>query len=80
MLNFRGMRYEEMMEERGMSADHSSINQWAIRFLPPSTRWPETQASCRGQLALDETYIKVKGVWNCSTAPSTSRARPSTSC
>jgi transposase-like protein len=23
-----------MMEERGVSVDHSSINRWAIRFLP----------------------------------------------
>jgi putative transposase len=25
---------EEMMQERGVSVDHSSINRWAIRFLP----------------------------------------------
>jgi putative transposase len=25
---------EEMMEERGVSVDHSTINRWAIRFLP----------------------------------------------
>ena len=25
---------EEMMEERGVFVDHSSINRWAIRFLP----------------------------------------------
>ena len=25
---------EEMMEERGAFVDHSSINRWAIRFLP----------------------------------------------
>lgn len=25
---------EEMMAERGVSVDHSSINRWAIRFLP----------------------------------------------
>ena len=24
---------EEMMEERGVFVDHSSINRWAIRFL-----------------------------------------------
>jgi len=55
---------EEMMEERGASVDHSSINQWAIRFprlienvsrkhkLPVGSSW-----------RMDETYIKVKGVW-----------------
>ena len=25
---------EEMMQERGAFVDHSSINRWAIRFLP----------------------------------------------
>ena len=25
---------EEMMAERGVSVDHSSISRWAIRFLP----------------------------------------------
>ena len=25
---------EQMMEERGVFVDHSSINRWAIRFLP----------------------------------------------
>ena len=25
---------EEMMQERGVFVDHSSINRWAIRFLP----------------------------------------------
>ena len=25
---------EEMMQERGVIVDHSSINRWAIRFLP----------------------------------------------
>jgi len=25
---------EELMEERGVSVDHSTINRWAIRFLP----------------------------------------------
>ncbi len=25
---------EEMMEERGVSVDHSTVNRWAIRFLP----------------------------------------------
>ncbi|MEY4961214.1 MAG: hypothetical protein RL610_1393 [Pseudomonadota bacterium] len=25
---------EDIMEERGVSVDHSSINRWAVRFLP----------------------------------------------
>ena len=27
-------RLEEMMDERDVSVDHSSIDRWAIRFLP----------------------------------------------
>ena len=25
---------EEMMEERGVTVDHSTVSRWAIRFLP----------------------------------------------
>ena len=31
-LSFRHLK--ELMQERGVSVDHSSINRWAIRFLP----------------------------------------------
>jgi hypothetical protein len=39
---------EEMMAERGISVDHSSINRWAVRFLAQIERNP---ASPRSQLA-----------------------------
>ncbi|WP_332878006.1 IS6 family transposase [Massilia sp. S19_KUP03_FR1] len=48
---------EEMMEERGVSVDHSSINRWAIRFLPL------IEKMARKHKRPVETYIKVKGVW-----------------
>lgn len=55
---------EEMMQERGVSVDYSSINQWAIRFLPLIEKMaPETQRPVGGSWRMDETYIKVKGVW-----------------
>jgi transposase-like protein len=55
---------EEMMQERGVFVDHSSINRWAIRFLP----WLEKvfrkhKRPVGGSWRMDETYIKVKGVW-----------------
>ena len=31
-LSYRNL--EEMMLERGVSVDHSTVNRWAIRFLP----------------------------------------------
>jgi putative transposase len=55
---------EEMMEERGVSVDHSSINRWAIRFLPhieKVARKHKRPVGCSWRM--DETYIKVKGEW-----------------
>jgi putative transposase len=72
---------EEIMEERGVSVHHSSINRWAIRFLPLIEKMARKhKRSVGGSWRMDETYIKVRASGNTSTAPSTSRARPSTSC
>ena len=37
---------EEMMEERGVLVDHSSINRWAIRFLPILEIWVAPRRDC----------------------------------
>ena len=55
---------EEMMEERGVVVDHSSINRWAIRFLPLLEKVSRKyQRPVGGSWRMDETYIKVKGDW-----------------
>jgi len=55
---------EEIMEERGVSVDHSSINRWAIRFLPLIEKMARKhKRRVGGSWRMDETYIKVKGVW-----------------
>ena len=55
---------EEMMEERGVSVDHSTINRWAIRFLPLIEKMARKHKRPVGaSWRMDETYIKVKGVW-----------------
>jgi putative transposase len=55
---------EEMMEERGVSVDHSSINRWAVRFLPHIEKMTRKhKRPVGGRWRMDETYIKVKGVW-----------------
>ena len=52
------------MEERGVSVDHSSINRWAIRFLPLIEKTARKHKRRVGaSWRMDETYIKVKGVW-----------------
>jgi putative transposase len=55
---------EEMMAERGMTVDHSTLHRWAIKLLPVL----EKAFGCRkrpiGKIwRMDETYIKVKGEW-----------------
>jgi transposase-like protein len=55
---------EEMMGERGVPVDHSTINRWVVRFLPlieKLSRRHKRQVGARWRM--DETYIKVKGVW-----------------
>lgn len=55
---------EEMMEERGVVVDHSSINRWAIRFLPLLEKvFRKQKHPVGGSWRMDETYIKVKGAW-----------------
>ena len=55
---------EEIMEERGVSVEHSSINWWAIRFLSLIEKMARKHKRPVGDSwRMDETYIKVKGVW-----------------
>src|SRR5499425_1367285 len=55
---------EELMEERGVEVDHSTINRWVIKYSPQL----EEAFHRRKRLVwvswrMDETYIKVKGQW-----------------
>jgi len=55
---------EEMMQERGVVVDHTSINRWVIRFLPLLEKVLRKYKRPLGKSwRMDETYIKVKGVW-----------------
>ena len=55
---------EEMMQERGVFVDHSSINRWAIRFLPLLEKvFRKHKRPVGSSWRMDETYIKVKGDW-----------------
>ena len=53
-----------MLQERGVFVDHSSINRWAIRFLPLLEKvFRKLKRPLDGSWHMDETYIKVKGAW-----------------
>jgi len=52
------------MEERGVLVDHSSINRWAIRFLPLLEKvFRKHKCPVGGSWRMNETYIKIKGAW-----------------
>src|SRR5258708_38391004 len=61
-LSYRDL--EEIMRERGVDVDHTTIYRWVQRYAP------ELEKRCRPHLKVcndswkvDETYIKVKKVW-----------------
>jgi putative transposase len=55
---------EEIMQERGVVVDHSSINRWAIRFLPLLEKAFRKHKHAVGtSWRMDETYIRVNGAW-----------------
>jgi putative transposase len=49
---------EEMMQERGVFVDHSSISRWAIRFLPLLEKvFRKHKRQVGGSWRMDETYM-----------------------
>jgi putative transposase len=55
---------EEMMAERGIQVDHSTVHRWAIKLLPVLEKAFRRHKRPVGRSwRVDETYIKVKGHW-----------------
>jgi putative transposase len=53
-----------MMEERGVDADHSTLNRWVIKYAPLlELQFRARKRPVGGSWRLDETYVKVKGCW-----------------
>src|SRR6476646_5887403 len=62
LLSYRDL--EEIMVERGLSVDHTTIYRWVQHYAPL------LEKKCRAKLKpvndswrVDETYVKVKGQW-----------------
>jgi transposase-like protein len=71
---------EEMMEERGVEVDHSTLNRWVIKYAPELDRQCRSRKRPVGSSwRLDETYVKIKAPGNISIGPSTKPAPPWTS-
>lgn len=55
---------EEMMAERGIHVDHSTIHRWVVHFSPLLLeRLNQRKRAVTGKWHVDETYIKVRGRW-----------------
>ncbi len=61
-LSYRNI--EEMVAERGIEVDHSTLNRW-VTFYSPQLEKAFHQKKRRpgDRWRMDETYIKVKGEW-----------------
>jgi transposase, IS6 family len=61
-LSYRDL--EEMMAERGLEVDHSTIYRWVQAYAPEFEKRsrPHLKA-CNDSWRVDETYIKVKKIW-----------------
>lgn len=57
---------EELMLERGVEVDHSTLNRWVIHYAPllENKFSKNYKRKVGNSWRMDETYIKVKGVWH----------------
>jgi putative transposase len=55
---------EELMEERGVEVDHSTIQRWVVKDSPPlEEAFHRRKRPVGVSWRMDETYIKIKGQW-----------------
>ena len=55
---------EEILAERGIDVDHSTINRWVIKYAPLlEHRARRRKMPIAASWRMDETYINVKGQW-----------------
>ncbi len=61
-LSYRNL--EEIMAERGLGVDHTTIYRWVMAYAPElETRSRNYLKPTNDSWRVDETYIKVKGKW-----------------
>ena len=55
---------EEMMQERGVAVDHSTINHWVLKYSAQlEEAFHRRKRPVWRSWRMDETYIRVKGTW-----------------
>ncbi|GHO97586.1 hypothetical protein KSF_076340 [Reticulibacter mediterranei] len=61
-LSYRDL--EEMIAERGLHVDHTTIYRWVQRYAPElEKRCRPHLKACNDSWKVDETYIKIKKTW-----------------
>ena len=61
-LSYRNI--EELMAERGISVDHSTLNRSVIRYAPQlDVKMRSKTKTVAGSWRMDETYVKIRGQW-----------------
>lgn len=55
---------EEMMGERGVTVDHSTLNRWVTKYAPEFEKaFRRRQRPVGRSWRLDETYVRITGTW-----------------
>jgi transposase-like protein len=55
---------EELMLERGVHVDHSTVNRWVIKYSPQlEEAFHRRKRPVWVSWRMDETYIRIKGAW-----------------
>ena len=55
---------EELMAERGLGVDHSTIGRWVLRYAPElNKRIRRDTRTPNRSWRVDETYVRVAGAW-----------------
>ena len=55
---------EEMMQERGVEVDHSTLNRWVVKYVPIlDKQFRARKRPVGSSWRMDETYVRIKGVW-----------------
>ena len=61
-LSYRNL--EEMLSERGLAPDHSTIQRWVTKYSPQlEAEFRERKKQVGKSWRMDETYIRVSGKW-----------------
>ena len=55
---------EEMMEERGVEVDHSTLNRWGLKYVPLLEQaFRVRKRRVDGSWRIDESYVWNRGQW-----------------